>query len=330
MNPTEQEQTVIIDGATGYLGSHLTDRMLARGFKVNCLVHSRAKNEDVSFLSSRGAQCLQADLDADEKTRKELISFFQKARCAVHLIGSIAPKKGESFLELHAGMARRFVSICAEAGVEKIIMVTALGTDSGAKSEYHRSKWKAEQEVVNSGIKYTILRPSLLVGRRVGKRDSKLVIRLQNFIDNKKFVPLVAGGKGKIQPLYIGDMVDALIKTIDSSYDGATMELGRPDIVTMRQLVMALGTVMGKEKPIVDLPPAIARLAAQTMEMIQDVPTLSRDQVLLSLSDNICQDNRLPAILGREGTTLKMALTSYGGEGDRFISPEPVGSREER
>ncbi len=329
MIPTE-EQAVIIDGATGYLGSHLTDRMLSRGFKVKCLVHSKANPDDVSFLASRGAQSLKADLACNDETRKKLVEYFQGARCAVHLIGSIAPKKGESFVELHAEMTRRFVSICVDAGVQKVIMVTALGTDSGAKSEYHRSKWKAEQEVIKAGIPYTILRPSLLVGRMVGRRDSKLVKRLQGFINNKKFVPLVAGGKNKIQPLYIADMVDALIETVDSSYDGQTIELGGPDVVTMRQMVLTLESVMGIEKPIFDLPPAIAKFAAGTMEMIQDVPTLSRDQVLLSLSDNICRDNRLPAILCREGTTLTMALKSYNGEGDRSDSPKPVGSREER
>ena len=176
----------------------------------------------------------------------------------------------------------------------------------------------------------TILRPSLLVGRQVGRRDSKLVQRLRTFVSEKPFVPLINGGRGKLQPLFIGDMVEAIARCVGTAHDGAILELGGPEVVTMRELVGKLQRASGRSKPIVSLAPGVGRMMAKVMESVQDVPTLSNDQVTLSMSDNICRINGLPTVLSRELTSVDAALRSYqtataAGPGRNV---EPAGSRE--
>ncbi len=304
------DEFILIDGATGYLGSHLTNQLRCQGRNVRCLVRKESSAEDVRVLSDSGAEIVRGSM-ADEQ---ECEQFFQGARYAVHLIGSIAPPKGQTFVDLHQNLSRAFAQAAKRSGVQKILLVTALGTSADAVSQYHKTKWLAEEEVRKVGLRYTILRPSLLVGRLFGRRDSKLVRRLLQLIDDKPFVPLINGGANKIQPLFIKDMVEAASRCLSDSYDGETIELGGSTVLSMRRFVEALQEVVGKRKPIINLRPEAGKLVASLMEMVQEVPTLSKDQVVLSMSDNICQANGLSRILGTDGSSLDEALGTYRRE----------------
>lgn len=321
---SNSSELVVVDGATGYLGTHLINRLAQLGYKTRSLVRTGARREDVELLESLGSECHKSQAgDGKEKG-------FEAASYAVHLIGSIAPPKGESFETLHIEATRQFAQLAAASGVKKLIHVTALGSAPNAPSSYHRSKFSAEEVVSNCGLDYTILRPSLLVGRTVGTRDSKLIKRLLEIIAGKPMVPLINGGTNKLQPLFIGDMVEAVAACLSNEYSGQTLELGGKDVVTMRQIAEMLQEIVGRKKPIINLHPGLGKLMASAMEALQDVPTLSRDQVVLSLSDNICQANRLADLIGKEAVSLETALSTYRSHDDPKKSREPLGMIEER
>lgn len=302
----DKEELILVDGATGYLGSHLTLRLIGEGRSVRCLVRKGARSEDIDLLKSLGAEVVEGVL-----TDGQAAEFFEGVEYAVHLIGSIAPKRNETFVDLHKNLTRHFVACAKQKGCSKVILVTALGTGPDAASQYHKTKWLAEEEVITSGLDYTILRPSLLIGRLVGTRNSKLVSRLVSLIENKKFVPLVNGGANKIQPIFIKDCVEAISNCISPSFNGETIELGGSTVLSMRRFVEELQEIVGKRKPIINLPAQAGKLLASVMEMVQEVPTLSSDQVVLSLSDNICRSNGLATVIGREGASLGAALETY-------------------
>lgn len=297
---------ILVDGATGYLGSHLTQRLLGEGRSVRCLVRKGARSEDVDVLRKMGAEIVEGSL-----TDANAVEFFRGAEYAVHLIGSIAPKKNESFVDLHQSLTRRFVECAKQALCKKIILVTALGTAKDAPSKYHKTKWLAEEEFRASGLPFTILRPSLLIGRTIGARNSKLVSRLTELIQNKSMIPLVNGGLNKIQPIFIKDCVEAISKCISSEFDGETIELGGSTVLSMKRFVEELQRIVGKKKPVVNLHPQAGKLLAAVMELVQEVPTLSSDQVVLSMNDNICHANGLVTVIDREGSTLETALETY-------------------
>lgn len=311
------KQAVVVDGATGYVGSHLVARLRQSGAVVRCLVRLSASQGDLDFLRSTGAEVVQADLG---DTSPEAARAFAGASCLVHLIGSIAPVKGESLEYLHEELTAQMVEQCRANGVSRIVMVTALGTAPGASSLYHRTKWQAEEVVRSSGLDYVILRPSLIVGRTVGRRDSKLVKRLSEIIVRGRAVPLINGGINRLQPVFIGDLVEALASCIagESPPEG-TLEIGGRDIVTMRELVEALMVVLAVHKPIVGLPGFVARGIAAACEALQPVPLLSRDQVIMANEDNVCQDNALVCVFGINPTPLSEALATYAG--DRAPAP---------
>lgn len=311
---------IVVDGATGYLGSHLVAALAASGADIRCLVHKGSKAEDVQVLKNLGAKVFVGELTGNED---QVASAFKDASVAVHLIGSIAPKKGLSHDLLHVVMTDSFIAKAKAGGVGNALMVTALGTRADAPSTYHATKWLAEESLRKSGLNSTILRPSLLIGRQVGRRNSKLVDRLLKVIAEKKAVPLVNGGVNRLQPLFIGDMamaavasIDGLIKGKDDGSGGSKgpIELGGNEVLPMRDFVKQLMAVLHVDKPIVSLPYPIAMAAASVCQLIQEVPVLSCDQVKLSMRDNICSDNRIEELLGSKPEPLSSALQVYASK----------------
>jgi nucleoside-diphosphate-sugar epimerase len=304
---------ILIDGATGYLGSHLTNHLLASGMSVRCLVRAQANIDDVNILKNCGAEIIYGDLHND---KTDLTKAFENVEVAIHLIGSVAPKRHESFTSLHVEQTKSFAELSLKSGVNKVIMVTAIGAGALAKSAYLRTKWEAEEVLRKSGLNCIFLRPSLLIGRSFGKRDSKLVHRLKALIESRRMVPLINGGKNKIQPLFINDMVEAVRICIQSqpanSADQApVLELGGPTVLTMKEFLQELMNVIGVQKPLITLPIPIATVLAKVSQSLQEVPVLSEDQVKLSMRDNICAHNAITEELGITPIGVRESLESY-------------------
>ncbi len=314
---------VLVDGASGYVGSHLVFALSNGAYGVRCLVHPKAQEEDIAVLKSCKAEIFRGSL-IDPSSEEAIRRAFEDVVAAVHLIGSVAPKRGEKLSDLHIEQTRAFVKYCQEAKVAKIVMVTALGSGKQAKSEYHRTKWQAEEVVRRSGIPYVILRPSLIIGRTFGRRNSKLVMRYLKIIGTKRIVPLIAGGGNKVQPIFVGDLIFAIMRCVftdaaDAAVFGHEFELGGPEVITMHQFVeMLMEQVVGERKSICSVPAPLANAFAVAMQICQEVPTLSTDQVRIAQQDNICHENALKLVLDIEPTSLSKALATYRGK----ASPE--------
>jgi nucleoside-diphosphate-sugar epimerase len=322
---------VLVDGASGYVGSHLTNQLQRHGYSARCLVRPQASEVDVSTLQSSGAQVCKADLMSQHKDVERL---FEGVEVAVHLIGSVAPKRGESLDDLHVEMTRRFAQLCKATAVGKIVMVTSLGAEASAQSLYHRTKWLAEQALKDCGVPCIILRPALIVGKTFGVRNSKLIARILELIRTRRSVPIIGGGANKIQPVFIDDVVAAIIKCV-AEIGGASgtaapvLEIAGPEVITMRQLYERLMTITQINKPLMDIPLPVASVVAFAAQYLQAVPVLSLDQIKLSKSDNISSRDDLLDKLSIGATGLSEALRSYGAATGN-LACAPVAQEQER
>lgn len=300
---------VVVDGASGYVGSHLVHKLCRSAQDVRCIVHPGAKRADIDFLKSCGAAVYQTALDEGQEQFRQAMSG---AKTAVHLIGSIAPKAGERLEDLHGGQTQQLIKACKSLSVPKIVMVTALGCSADSQSHYHQSKWQAEELLRRSALNYVILRPSLIVGRLCGNRDSKLIARYRKLAQERKAVPLINGGGNLLQPVFIGDLVEALTLSITGNIaDGQVLEIGGPDQLSMKRIIASLMESLSLNKPIKAVPAQLVQAAAFVLELIQPVPLVTKDQVIMSMSDNVCSNNALQTVFEIKGTPLTEALSSY-------------------
>ena len=332
---------VLVDGASGYLGNHVVAALLNRGLVVHALVRPQVADSDREFLQESGAQVFAVDLapfqaDLAQGQRRKLEEAFNGVTHAVHLIGSIAPAKAENFRQLHQEQSRAFASWCVRArdvgGFARAAMVTALGADQNATSEYLRSKREGElallSELEPAKIASSIFRPSLIVGRAVGRRDSKLVKRYRQLARTRPFVPLVNGGRNLVQPVFVTDLAEAIVERLCQQprlesgelesgleyrpdFTSETFEIGGVQPLAMREVVEALMAAINVKKSFVEIPMPLALMAANLMQRFQDVPLLSADQVRMTSFDNICSDNALSKIIDRSPTSLVDALATY-------------------
>lgn len=302
---------IAVSGATGYVGVHLVHELLQRGHAVTALLRKSSAARDREVLTRHGATLAEIDLD----TERSVTEALQGAQVLVHLIGSIAPPRGTRFADLHTGLAGRFFTAARSAGVQRLVVLTALGAAPDAASQYHRTKWQMEQAARDSGLPHLIIRPSLIVGRAVGHRDSKIVRRYLELIRTRSKVPLVRGGTNRIQPVSVTDVARACTAAaLDADADGRVCELGGDEILTTRAFVERLMQTVGMQKPITTLPGPVAFTVASVLELVQTVPLISRDQVKIAGVDGTCQQNALTNRFGIVPQPLDEALSVYRSE----------------
>ncbi|MBI4970291.1 MAG: NAD(P)H-binding protein [Candidatus Omnitrophica bacterium] len=307
--------SVVISGATGYVGVHLVKSLIDQCLIPKCLVRSQSNPRDVELLRSLGAEIVPL---ADFSDPEQLASAMRHSDILVHLIGSIAPKKGVKLEELQTETAKRFFSAARKSGSKKIVLLTALGCGPDACSQYHRTKWLAEEALKHSGLTYVIFRPSLIVGKILGYHDSKIVRRYVELIQKKKSVPLILGGMNRIQPIFVGDLAQAMTKAIRAqAWDNSILELGGSETLSTRQFIERLMDIVNIRKNLIAIPGPLAWLAAVLCETFQDVPTLSRDQLKIAGSDSVATRNALTEDFKIEPYALSEALACYADH--RFV-----------
>ncbi len=305
---SETKLTVAVDGATGFVGVHVIAALRERGHRTVAVVRKSSNSRDLELLESLGARTVAVDLESEA----ELSDAMRDCDRLVHLIGSIAPPRGTDLESLHGGIASRCFRAAKGASVGKVAMVTALGAGPDAASLYHRSKWRAEEALRGSGLAWVVLRPSLIVGRSVGHRDSKMVRRYVDLIEQRRRVPLVLGGRNRVQPIVVTDLAQAVCKVLERrDWDGRTLELGGAEVMTTRQFVERLMRAVGKDKDFLTIPGPLAWCAASVLEAVQEVPLLSHDQLRIARIDGDCADNALTGELDITPTPLDEALLAY-------------------
>ncbi|OAB62355.1 hypothetical protein AY599_03775 [Leptolyngbya valderiana BDU 20041] len=150
--------TVAVTGATGFVGGHVVRALLDRGYKVRALSHS---HKDIADLRDRDAVAVTV---GDINNADALAELLRGCTAAIHLVGIIRETKNKRFDALHVEGTRSIVKACQRAGVRRYLHMSALGVDDEARTQYQKTKFKAEQEVRASDLDWTIFRPSLIHG----------------------------------------------------------------------------------------------------------------------------------------------------------------------
>ena len=270
---------ILVTGAAGFVGRHVTRLLVGRGERVRALVRG---SEGAARLDDVDCELTQGDVTDPGSLRMALSGVD----AVVHLVAIIAGRPADFDRVMTQGTAN-LLAAAREAGAGRIVYMSALGTSEQTRDTvpYYRSKWACEQAVTTSGIPYAILRPSFVFGP-----DGGALPRFLRIARLAPVTPVIGSGKQRIQPIWVDDLARAVAATLTGPPGNGMIELGGPDIVDWNELWSLLKDAQGARRPALHLPTWLMRPQALVLERLPGAP-LTRDQLtMLSLGDNVVTD----------------------------------------
>ena len=291
-------------GGSGFIGRYVVKRLAARGdvIAVGCRNAEQAK-----FLKPMGDVGQIVPLNIAIGNEELLPAFLAGNDTLVNCIGILQEKGSQSFdLVNHTGPAR-LARIAREAGVERFVHFSAIGADSRSSSAYARTKAAGEQAVRDAFPTVTILRPSVVFGP-----EDRFFNRFAAIAMLSPVLPLIGGGETRFQPVYVGDVGDAVVKCLeDSASAGRLYELGGPKVYSFRELLDLLLSETRRKRWLLDVPFGLATAQARLMSILPN-PPLTSDQVELLKRDNVVSSGAMTlASLGIAPTPVEIILPTY-------------------
>jgi NADH dehydrogenase len=243
-------------------------------------------------------------IDAPEDV---LRAFVAGKDALINCVGILYERGSRKFDVVHHSAPAKLARLAREAGVERLVHISAIGADARSSSAYARSKAAGEQAVKDAFPTATILRPSIVFGP-----EDDFFNRFAAMAVMSPFVPLIGGGETRFQPVYVGDVAAAAVRVLDDpATAGRTYELGGPKVYTFRALMETMLQEIKRNRRFIDLPFGIASLQARLMSLLSK-PPLTPDQVEMLKRDNVVANGALDLhTLGIEPTAVEAILPTY-------------------
>jgi uncharacterized protein YbjT (DUF2867 family) len=303
-----KQHRVAILGGSGFIGRYVVKRLAERG---DVLTVGGRHAASAKFLKLKGdvGQVGLVNLSIDDETL--LPAFVANNDAVVNLVGILHESGAQRFEIAHHVGPARLARLAREAGVRHFVHLSAIGADPRSSSVYARTKAAGEEAVRDAFPTATILRPSLVFGP-----EDQFFNRFGALATISPVLPLIGGGETRFQPVYVGDVADAVVRCIDDSTTaGRTYELGGPKDYSFRALIELLLAQIRRKRLLVDIPFGLAAVQARLMLVLPN-PPLTPDQVEMLKRDNVVSSGALTlAALGITPTPLEAILPSYV---DRF------------
>lgn len=301
---------ILVTGASGFVGRHLIERLRKAGISVRAQVRTLSKMQKLKDL---GAEVVPGDI-SDPAALEAVAAGCDRV---IHLVGIIQEGKGFTFRSIHVEGTRNVLAAAKKAGVKQFFHQSALGTRENAKSEYHRTKWEAEQLVKASGMPYTILRPSLIYGP-----GDAFTVRLADMIRRSPVLPVIGTGRSKVQPIFIDDVTACIAKAVTSDrFLNGVFEIGGPEQLSYEAVTKAIADELGIRRPLVHMPMSFMRTMARVAETVLPSPPVTTDQLIMLQEDNVCSMHDIREGFGVEPIRLIEGLSKFLRSDDRQGSP---------
>ena len=299
---------VTVFGGSGFVGTQAVRALARLGWRVRVAVRKPALAQDLRILGDVGQiQPVRCDIT----NPADVAAALKGANAAVNLVGILFETPGRGFQKAHVEGSRNVAEGCVAAGVDRLVQMSAIGADTHAEGEYGRSKGEAEATVRAIRPDAVILRPSIVFGNGDG-----FLNRFASMATMSPALPLIGGGVTKFQPVWVGDVAEAIARSVvRTDAAGRTFELGGPEVWSFKQILEYILRETGRRRLLAPLPffaaSAIGSLAEITA-VLGIAPVLTRDQVAMLKTDNVvAPDAEGLSALDIEATGLEAIAPSY-------------------
>ncbi|HJS09637.1 complex I NDUFA9 subunit family protein [Sphingopyxis sp.] len=265
-------QLITVLGGGGFLGRYVVQRLLARGARVRV---AQREPRAATFLKPLGGLGQTQFVACDVRDPASALRAVQGSDAVINLVGAFGDMQA-----VQADGAGHVAAAAKAAGAGTLVHVSAIGADSESASAYGRSKGDGEAAVRAAFADAAILRPSILFGR-----EDHFINRFATMMRMAPVVPVIAP-KVKFQPVYVGDVADAVVAALGSDAAGKTFELGGPQVLTMGELLRWVADATGRSPLFVDVPDFVASALASGFGWAPGAP-ITKDQWLMLQRDNV-------------------------------------------
>jgi NADH dehydrogenase len=277
---------VFLTGATGFVGSHMLNRLLERGHTVRALVRSiseQQKRPGVEFVAG------------DVVSGTGLDEAMRGCEAVVHLVGIIVEKGSNTFENVHHLGTKNVVEAAKRCAIKRFIQMSAIGVRPDGVARYQTSKWHGEEEVRRSGIPYCILRPSLIFG----PGDGFVTQMMDTMRKAPIFRPVPGDGTAKFRPVFIDDVTFCFERALAADdATNQTIDLGGADELTLNEVLAEIARCAGVSKPAVHVPMPLMFLGAAIAEKILPNPPVTTDQLKMLREGSTCDPGPMKRIFG--------------------------------
>ncbi len=273
---------VALAGGSGFIGRAIARRLVAvGGIKVHVLTRNPVKAR--AQLDLAGVEFVHGDI-AQSASLKDALLGASTIVDAIQFDGYPVenPRRGLTFERIDYGGAVALVEAAKQAGVEQFIYISGAAADENSAHPGFRAKGRAERAIRESGLAYTIFRPSLVYGP-----EDKVVNGLARAL---RFAPVfgVPGtGRQKVQPVLVDDLAACVMLAVSGRGRNGTYEIGGPDLMTFDEMMRIIMDASGHRRPLFHIPEGIMRGVGGLLEKMPK-PLLSRDAVTFVTADNAC------------------------------------------
>ena len=270
---------VLAVGGTGFIGRHLCEQLVDAGHAVTAL--SRRPDRSAvpdEVTTTRG----------DVTEYASIAGAFEGVDAVINLVALsplFEPAGGnERHDDVHRGGTENCLRAARGAGVERFVQLSALGADPSGPTHYLRAKGRAEGLVRESGLDWTILRPSVVFG------DGGEFLSFVRRVTPPVLAPLPGGGSTQFQPIHVRNTAALIVAALGEAHAGETYELGGPAVLTLAEIAQLVRGADGRTPSVVSVPMGLAGAGLKLADAVPGVP-FGTDQYRALRLDNTTQDN---------------------------------------
>jgi uncharacterized protein YbjT (DUF2867 family) len=260
---------IAITGGSGFIGSHLANRLSSEGHEV-VLIARRCREEETTKVSSR-MKFVTSDLGETRILREAFAGCDAVAHCA----GINREIGKQTYQRVHVEATRNVVDAALATGVRKIVLMSFLRARPNCGSPYHESKWAAEEIVRESGLDYTIIKAGVVYGR-----GDHMLDHLSHALYTFPVFGLVGLKEKAVRPLAVEDLVHVMrASLVDDRLKRQTIALLGPEEIYLSEAVRRVAEVVGKRPLLFPIPVGFHYLLARVFELTMKIPLTSLAQV---------------------------------------------------
>jgi uncharacterized protein YbjT (DUF2867 family) len=300
---------VTVFGGSGFVGRQIVRTLAKRGYRVRVAVR---RPDLAGFLLPAGYVGQISLVQANLRNRQSIDRAVRGASHVVNCVGILFESGRNTFDAIQDFGARAVAESARDAGA-KLTHISAIGADVNSGSSYARSKGRAEESVLSLVSDAVILRPSIVFGP-----DDNFFNKFAGMARQFPALPLIGGGKTKLQPVYVEDVAEVVGRSVDGTLKTGTIyELGGPEVLSFKDCLETVMRVTNRERALISLPFGIASMIGSIASLVPFVaPPITADQVEMLKTDNIVSDaatkeGRTLAGLGIRPVIASSILASY-------------------